>query len=794
MLPDSRTEFYQESTRILLDQWQGKFNQYKAINKRSVLQHLALFSQTGTQRAQKDRRRMDRSWVLQKTHRILPSLNLAPEAHSESILNEIVERSGLLLVVDGGEGYQFSHLTLQEYFAAEALKEDAKGLFNRFSQAPDEWREVVKLWCGFGRDSTKLIQAVAQIDIITGFECLADAQKIDPNVANAIIEPFKAQLGTQTSQQERVISAFGAVAANARPRGKAIFAFLRRLLNSPQELTRTQAAEALSKTNHPHAATLLGRYYRHYPEIRAPLIDMGDLAVSVLREIGKQIPTALEDLFTIGTPDAASALAFFLWQGNAQQQKAAWYLASLLPQLGIEAALRTCPYAIEVRNIQTLDWIWQPFAEPADSTLPLTVGRIARLISNTPYAAIPSPLPRLDPRLITPLCAIHLRNQVKLPTHWPLSAEALREQQTQLPGMNEQIEQMVNTLIAHNPPDARWRRLFSGLPPKLQLDLLHRLIVYRPASKDNWCNVFRIVKYEFRTCWQYCCVLLIATAASVLAIIAMGTISRQYSDNVLVGFLGLAVVVVLAFWESLRRGIEKPFEPNTFLRLGLLGPVTFRIELRQLFQNQLVWPGIEPLFSALSSAVAVAVTVAIASATAGTGVGTVSFILGVVFAVAVADAIAGTGTISFAGAVYGAVVFAVSFAGTIAVVFAVVVVVAIAIVFAVAVADYFAIAIAVAIAGAIAGAGLGAWYRLKSRSDARWLKFFAFLAFPWFCWFPIVMVFSTWGLHHFFSLTWLSAISFNILILSLCSGLWWDGRQREARARNPLQGILQSTP
>ena len=37
-----------------------------------------------------------------------------------------MERSGLFLKIDGGDRYQFPHLTLQEYFAAVALTDNPR--------------------------------------------------------------------------------------------------------------------------------------------------------------------------------------------------------------------------------------------------------------------------------------------------------------------------------------------------------------------------------------------------------------------------------------------------------------------------------------------------------------------------------------------------------------------------------------------------------------------------------------------------------------------------------------------
>ncbi|MEM9006528.1 MAG: NACHT domain-containing protein [Cyanobacteria bacterium P01_F01_bin.86] len=812
VLPYSRTEFYQKSTGILLeqwDQWRQTFNKHKAINKRRILQHLALFNQTGATQDQKDRRRMDHYMVLEEIKKLLPGLNVDPNENTESILKEIVERSGLLQVVDGGEGYKFSHLTLQEYFVAEALKDDADMLTLQFRQAPDEWREVVKLWCGFERDSTNLIKAIYDIDAITGFECLADAQEVAPGLADSIIDSFKAKLGT-AENQEQITSAFGAVAADVRPRGKAVFEFLSQALGSLEETTNYQSltthishqkavANALSKTNLPLAADVLGKYYLRLLPICDSLVKMGDLAVGVLGSLATRHSTALKDLFTIGTPDAARALTRFLWDSNQdKQQNAAWYLTSLLSQPGMEEALRlgaedvqkTIGNSIRANNYNdSLNWIWQPFSEPADSILPVVIHQIANCITTSHAEVIPTPLPDLDPRLVVPLCTIHLQDQIILPQAWPLKAETLLEQRTQTDLVDEQIKQTSNDMLKNNSADSRWRLLLSGLKPQLQLDLLHRLIVYPPPTRNDWRDIFNEVKYDFRTGWHYICVLIIAAIASILAIIGMGKIAFQQPDSIITGFLGLALIVILTFWNTLRLGIESSFEPGTFLRFGPAGLITYGIELRQLFQSKLIWPGIEPIYKSVVDAFAVAGSVAFAVAFAGSFAGSFAGAVVVAVAVAFAFAFAVAVAFAFAVAVAGAFAFAVAVAGA----FAFAVAGAGAGAFAFAVAGAVAGAGAGAVAGAVAGAGLGAWYRLKSRPEQQQFKYLAILAFPWFCWFPIVIIFGTLCLHDVFSLPWLWTVLTTILTLGLCKGLWWRGQQLENKARNPLRGgILQA--
>ncbi|MEB3339257.1 NACHT domain-containing protein [Okeania sp.] len=176
ILPQSRSDFYQESTHILLNQWQNNFNQYKeSAHKRRVLQHLALFAQDNASKQQKNDLSLDYQIVLKQIRKILPNLNLNPETDTQSILKEIVERSGLLLEIERGDKYQFAHLTLQEYFAATALRDRENELIERFKNDPERWRETVKLWCGFAGNSTNLIEVIYHEDSLIAFECLADA-------------------------------------------------------------------------------------------------------------------------------------------------------------------------------------------------------------------------------------------------------------------------------------------------------------------------------------------------------------------------------------------------------------------------------------------------------------------------------------------------------------------------------------------------------------------------------------------------------------------------------------------
>ncbi|GCA88722.1 NACHT domain-containing protein [Microcystis aeruginosa] len=333
VLPHSRAEFYTKATDVLLelrDQQRNIPNQYSGVNKRRVLQHLALYAQDSANRQQQDRRSLLDSEVWEQVKQVLPSLNLEPK-EANSIVDEIVKRSGLLLRIDGGQRYYFPHLTLQEYFVAAALT-NRHELIQKWQNAPSDWLEIVKLWCGLpNNSSTDLIAAVYQQDTLTAFECLADAQEVTPELAQEIIDYFKTQLRTD----ESICSAFGSVAADFRPRGKALFDFLVASLDN--SASQKAAAQALSATNLPQAVEKLVIYYDpnqpHFIEVREALIRMGGLAVNQLESLARKGSIeAMDDLVKIAIPEAAEALARLQEDPNLSG-KVSFRLAALLKQL-----------------------------------------------------------------------------------------------------------------------------------------------------------------------------------------------------------------------------------------------------------------------------------------------------------------------------------------------------------------------------------------------------------------------------------------------------------------------------
>ncbi|BAZ09446.1 signal transduction protein [Calothrix sp. NIES-4071] len=571
VLPHSRAEFYRESTGVLLDQWNREHNNanIELQHKRLILQHLALHNQDTANQLQQDRRSIDYKTVLSEVSKVLSFLNL-PSEKVEEILDEIVKRSGLLLQIDGGSKYQFAHLTLQEYFAAAELIDKADDLVKRFQADPDAWRETIKLWCGLANDSTFVIGEVYKKDEITAFECLADAKKVDPVLAQTIIDHFKVRLGSVPDIAPAVEAAFAAVGADprSRPRGKAVLKFLVQTLTTSQEQARrTAAANALSLTNLSTAAQFLANCYNNRPEAHEPLIRMGDLAVPALEPYLKNGSIkAMDDLVTIGTPDAAKVLVPLLWhQDETTATDAAWRLGALLNKPNVENVLRDYKLKEGEQQATGMNWVWQPFKEPENSALPHIAGRIAYLIAKSEVDIIPPKQIFLDPRVVVPLCSIQLANQLNLSalkTEQPTSglvdtlkslfsysqdksfvdidfqdgskrykvieeaALFLAVASTEIPNLFDLQASFIKEILETIKATKKYCYLWTALPLGIKFDLLTRFLtpqVGKPKQKD-WINIYRPVKYQYSKSWHYRTLVALFVVLGLISVLSVSNI------------------------------------------------------------------------------------------------------------------------------------------------------------------------------------------------------------------------------------------------------------------------------
>jgi hypothetical protein len=620
-LPHSRTEFYEQATDKLLAEWHGSHNVFEARGKRKILAHLARYNQESSARDDQDRRTMPFASVLDEIRRIGPRINVKPD-DAPKILAEIVERSGLLLELDAGERYTFAHLTLQEYFAATALVDEGPRLAKLFESDADTWRETISLWCGLPVDSTDLIRRISSREPITAFKCLADAQKVSPELAEEILAVFRKRLGDETSEPDEAAAtemAFAAVAADPGPRGSAAFQFLVETLDSgSSDARRRAAASALSLTNLPAAASALARHEARWARVR--LASMGDLAVPALRKLADTGNLrAIDDLCLIGTPDAAGALLAILSMKSGALPvtiSAAWALGSMLANAAVEEALHDPERA--PKDVWSADadwdWVWKPFAPPT-SALHRIVARVAAVIDAN---AVPGNVANvLDPRVAVPLCVDRLprekgftnRGRMLKSVHrmsiefqsadneaskqaiaagdWtralsllgrskPLGDEANDQWALSLP--KENADAFVTGLLEAGNASEKFRELVHRMDLRTRVRFMMRLLREPLPTRDDWINVNRRVSYHFDTGWHFRACLLFWTALAALPLQGLATMLGRWSTLAVlqkVVFGGSMIVILLQASCALLLAFSNVREKDgdTWLFALLFGPL-----------------------------------------------------------------------------------------------------------------------------------------------------------------------------------------------------------------------------
>ena len=406
-LPASRAEFYSQAAAILLDQWQGHLghNMFERSEKSTVLSQVALKMQNTQAESDLDRRTIVREDAIEGAIKAMPNLGLSPDQVGP-LMREIVERSGLLLSIDGGSRYAFAHLTFQEYFVAEALLNRPDDLVKRFEEDIDGWREVVVLWCGLVADSTTMIKAVQKIDLGVALACVAEARSVDQNLADSILKPIINDV-VRGSASDEMRRGLGAVAADIRPRGNSVLeALVAALSKVDNPEARLSVAVSLSVSNRQRAAEALVLALHSDPNLAVPIVRLGDLAVPSLAERAKSDndPILCHCLAQIATPDAAQALMEIMLRGQRLKTSAAWGFSRVVGSPIVSEALSIPEIPNRVRSEPSLDWIWKPFTSDQQSQLPWVVGRAAALIRSTTDATLAIATP--DPRIGAALCAI----------------------------------------------------------------------------------------------------------------------------------------------------------------------------------------------------------------------------------------------------------------------------------------------------------------------------------------------------------------------------------------------------
>ncbi|WP_430013378.1 hypothetical protein ACQY1Y_19375 [Microcystis ichthyoblabe FBCC-A1114] len=425
-----------------------------------------------------------------------------------------------------------------------------------------------------------------------------------------------------------------------------------------------------------------------------------------------------------------------------------------------------------------LSWIWQPFENSSNFQFSATVKKVAAAIIESSADDIPTITLEVDPRLVIPLCAIQLQDEINLTQLSYLKNEL---ESVSIKNLAAKIE-FVDRVLSKITPKQRWLYLFNSLTPELQFALLFRLINYRLPTRNDWRNLFKKIEYEFKKGREYLIVITVVFLLSLGSVIEIFAIMLNQPKSWVNGLMAITIVVVLYFLIVLWREIiaeEDKSEPTLLMQLGLLGPLTFCQEWYRLFRKNLVWEGVTALYEATGVVVDVALVVvmAVAVAVAVVMVVCATFLLMSVVAIFLAA------PLNLDTVVFLAFRSVFLWAG----VTAVAGVMAVAGIMAETGAETGAV-VAAAV-GAI-GSGLGIWYRAKEKTDLGWVRFLSILAFPWFCWLPIVFGFTSFALYHRLSWEWRSISLFWLVIFGFCTVLWVRGKELEEKARNPLRGIL----
>ncbi|MEV0526284.1 NACHT domain-containing protein [Streptomyces sp. NPDC050439] len=423
-LPRTRAEFYQQVSDAFVDD-RGRQGEFDSELKRAVLCNAGLRAQDALAESA-DRRSADEGvgrefpagvlmeWVAQALERQHETPDKA-----RRVIDEISVRSGLLSKIENGRYYQFAHISLQEYLAAEALADDWPALLTRYDADPERWRETVRLWCGVTRrDCSPMISDLRGRDLLLSFQCLAEARYVDGALTREMVRDAGAHLGSGDASGAALEAALGVAATGPAVTSDAVFALLEPLASAPSTpgAVRDAAIRALAATASPRAARCLAPLLDHCAAASAAVASMGDIAVPALREVALAgSGLAVDALGVVGTGRAAVALAVVMATNTdvnvALRGRCAVLLGGLVAEHEVEEALREAkPQLFDelmppglLARLSGHPRVWAPFAESVDDPIIPVMGLVAGLVGQAfEEGELPAEA-RLDARLAAAL-------------------------------------------------------------------------------------------------------------------------------------------------------------------------------------------------------------------------------------------------------------------------------------------------------------------------------------------------------------------------------------------------------
>ncbi len=157
--PNNRSSLYKKALRILLEEWaaEKRILRDEIYEGLSIEQEEILLSEIAYDGMKADQLFFDKRWLSSQIRNFMAgNLNAPKGLDSEKVLNAIEVQQGIL-VERMEDQYSFSHLTLQEYLAAQYLidNNEWKGLVQQHI-TDNRWREIFLLLPGLisGRSGT----------------------------------------------------------------------------------------------------------------------------------------------------------------------------------------------------------------------------------------------------------------------------------------------------------------------------------------------------------------------------------------------------------------------------------------------------------------------------------------------------------------------------------------------------------------------------------------------------------------------------------------------------------------
>jgi|GEM_PF-6874359 len=627
-LPRSRARFYEIACNLLLGDWHSQHYRFDSGDRRRALESIAAWNLRRERRGESEVGLFDFGDALEAAAAAVDRFALS-RADTRQVLQEIVERSGLLVRVGEGHSYQFGHLSIQEYFCASGFDGDETALFAAFSADPEGWREPVRLWCGLAPDASKMVDRLREADVLFALECVAEAGAVAATSAEPCADACLDR-SSWGANRRRAADALGALAAlpgrGERTFERLVAALEERDAESEPEPSseeglaragrRTLALQALVQTGTAAAVDALATTLPPGVDRVQTLIGFGDVAVPPLRRIGMEgEPWVFDVLVGIGSEAAAGALITLLLTGAARvRELAALSLGELLKleEIDWERAERAAGHDVPPVTAET-EWVWRPFA-PATAAQSRIVGAIASELRSR------GPLPHLravDPRLVVPLCAVwvqplafmpdntreraelgaavdHVIRQTGGSARRGTSPERLLEAMQALPDLTrrrapfEALSSLADVVLGLKlGGDDRWRDLVRMLPAPLRGELIERLLRHaghqayagrspavslRPA---DWLSSRSPGSYDFdRSVHFATCAVLLMLVSALATLGALDVALRPIvdGDDRLRLLTGLSVASIVITWLAFMLRADRR-APSVRLAEAVFAPI-----------------------------------------------------------------------------------------------------------------------------------------------------------------------------------------------------------------------------